>query len=220
MEETLLHALFGSKFRNDFDGITLILRKLVFDVEGADGINLITEEIDTERIFATVGIDVEDASTNGKLTRFIDVISLLKSEITQLMHDIHLCCLLSDSKFENSLIQNLLGNHEFCQGIWIRNDIDLLASRQSCQHFRSQDFVSRIPLTILDGASVAGRKEEDALLSQHLRKIMIEITRFICIIEHEKHGALHLSLQRTEEHRGRRAHQSLKKDRMNRLLLQ
>ena len=58
MEEALLHALFGSKFRNDFDGITLILRKLVFDVEGADGINLITEEIDTERIFATVGIDV------------------------------------------------------------------------------------------------------------------------------------------------------------------
>ena len=136
------------------------------------------------------------------------------------MHDIYLCNLLSDSKFEDSLIQNLLGNHELCQGIRIRNDIDLLASRQSCQHFRSQDFVSRIPLTILDGASVAGRKEEDALLSQHLRKIMIEITRFICIIEHEKHGALHLSLQRPEEHRGRRAHQSLKKDRMNRLLLQ
>ena len=164
MEETLLHALFGSKFRNDFDGITLILRKLVFDVEGTDGINLITEEIDTERIFATVGINVEDASTNGKLTRFIDVISLLKSEITQLTHDIYLCYLLSNSKFENSLIQNLLGNHELSQGIRIRNDIDLLASRQSCQHFRSQDFVSRIPLTILDGSSVAGRKEEDALL--------------------------------------------------------
>ena len=80
------------------------------------------------------------------------------------MHDIHLCSLLSDSKFEDSLIQNLLGNHELCQGIRIRNDIDLLASRQSCQHFRSQDFVSRIPLTILDGSSVAGRKEEDALL--------------------------------------------------------
>ena len=220
MEETLLHGLLGSKFRNDFDGIALILRKLVFDVEGADGINLITEEIDTERIFATVGIDVEDASTNGKLPRLIDVISLLKSEITQLMHDIYLCCLLSDSKFEDSLIQNLLGNHEFRQGIRIRNDIDLLASRQSCQHFRSQDFVCRIPLTVLDGAAVAGRKEEDTLLSQHLRKIMIEITRFICIIENEKHGALHLSLQRPEEHRGRRAHQSLKKDRMNRLLLQ
>ena len=165
MEETLLHALFDSKFRHNFDGITLILRKLVFDVEGADGINLITEEIDTERIFATVGIDIEDASTNGKLTRFIDVISLLKSEITQLMHDIYLCYLLSYGKFEDSLIQNLLGNHEFRQGIRIRNDIDLLASRQSCQHFRSQDFVCRIPLTILDGAAVAGRKEEDTLLS-------------------------------------------------------
>ncbi len=104
MEETLLHALFGSKFRNDFDGITLILRKLVFDVEGADGINLITEEIDTKRIFATVVIDVEDSSTNGKMTRFIDVISILKSDISQLTHDIYLCYLLSDSKFENSLI--------------------------------------------------------------------------------------------------------------------
>ena len=165
MEETLLHTLFCSKFRNDFDGITLILRKLVFDVESADGIYLITEEIDTERIFATVGIDIEDASTNGKLTRFIDVISLLKSEITQLMHDIYLCYLLSDRKFEDSLIQNLLGNHEFRQGIRIRNDIDLLASRQSCQHFRSQDFVCRIPLTVLDSAAVAGRKEEDTLLS-------------------------------------------------------
>ena len=61
MEETLLHTLFGSKFRNDFDGITLVLRKLVFDVESADGIYLITEEIDTERIFATVGINVDFA---------------------------------------------------------------------------------------------------------------------------------------------------------------
>ena len=78
MQETLLHGLLGSQFRHHFDALALVFGELVFDIEGANGIDFITEEIDTERELATVGIDIDDASTHGKLAWLIDIIYLLE----------------------------------------------------------------------------------------------------------------------------------------------
>ena len=77
MQETLLHGLLGSQFGHHFDALALVFGELVFDIKGADGIDFITEEIDPERELATVGIDIDDASTHGKLAWLIDIIYLL-----------------------------------------------------------------------------------------------------------------------------------------------
>ncbi len=202
LEEALLHGLFGGKFRHHLDALALVLGELVFDVEGADGIDFITEEIDTERKFATVGIDIDDASTHGKLARFVDIVHLLKPEIAQLMHHIYLWNLLTDRKFQNSLIQICLDTTSSGKGIGIRNDKNGVACRQSGKHFGSEYLVGGIALAILHGTSIAGREEEDVFLPQHLREVMVEITRLVGIIEHEKHRPLQPSLHRTEKHGG------------------
>ena len=109
----------------------------------------------------------------------------------------------------------LLRHHQFGEGIGIGNDVNLVACRQSGKHFGSQNLVGSIPLTILHGTAIAGREEKYALLHQHLSEVVIEISRLLGIIEHEKHRALQPVLQRTEKHRGRRAYQSLKKKGMH-----
>ena len=84
MEETLLGRLDIGEFWHDFDVLTLVFRELSLHIEGADGVDL----IDTERKFTTVGIDIEDASTHGKLPRLINIIGLCELIFAQGMRHI------------------------------------------------------------------------------------------------------------------------------------
>lgn len=61
------------------------MRQLVFHGERADGINLVTEEINAERQFAAKGIDIHDASTHRKLTGLVDIIHLVEAKVAQAM---------------------------------------------------------------------------------------------------------------------------------------
>ena len=44
-------------------------------LEGSDAINFVAKEIDSIREFMREGIDIDDASSNGKLPRFVNIIS-------------------------------------------------------------------------------------------------------------------------------------------------
>ena len=206
------------EFGHDFYLCALHLRELGLYIEGTDGINLIAEEVDTERIFAAVGIDIEDASTHGKLTRFIDIIGFFEFEIAKGMNHIGLGNLLTSSQFQNPFIQILFSHNEFSQCIGISDDKEMTARREARQHLGTEDFIRRITLPVFHGTPITGRKEEDLLLPYHLSEIVIKIACFIGIIQYEEHRTPHLPLQRSKEHRSRRAQQPLEKNGMNRLL--
>ena len=174
------------EFGHDFYLCALHLRELGLYIESTDGINLIAEEVDTERIFAAIGIDIEDASTHGKLARFIDIIGFFEFEIAQGMNHIGLGYLLTCSQFQNSLIQILLSHNEFCQCIGISDDKEMTARREARQHLGTEDFVRRITLSVFHGTPITGRKEEDLLLPHHLSEIVIKIACFIGIIQYEE----------------------------------
>ena len=59
--------------------VDTVLRELVFDVELADTIYLIAEEIQAERRVVAVTIDVHDGTTHGVLTGLEDKIHALKT---------------------------------------------------------------------------------------------------------------------------------------------
>lgn len=109
------------------------------------------------------------------------------------MHHIYLWNLLTDREFQNFLIQMLFRHHEFGKGIGIRNDKNGVACRQSGKHFGSEYLVGGIALAILHGTAIAGGEEEDALLPQHLRKVVVEISRLVGIIEHESTDRFNLA---------------------------
>ena len=57
--------------------------QLRFDIKGADGINLVAEEIQTERIVGSVTVDVHYASAYGKLSGFVNEVHALESQLQQ-----------------------------------------------------------------------------------------------------------------------------------------
>ena len=52
--------------------------ELVFDLKGADGVDVVTEEVDAEGILTAETIDVEDGASQGKLSWFIDIVNFWK----------------------------------------------------------------------------------------------------------------------------------------------
>ena len=72
-----------SQFRNYTHRIFLFLRKLSLYLKGSDTVNLISEEIDTIRIFRSKRINIKNTSTHGKLPRFVHVIHMLKTIFRQ-----------------------------------------------------------------------------------------------------------------------------------------
>ena len=57
--------------------IPFVPRQLVVNLEGTEGVDIIPEEIDTEGILTAEAIDIEDSTTLGKLTGFVDIVYLL-----------------------------------------------------------------------------------------------------------------------------------------------
>ncbi len=82
-QERHLVASLGSQFRNNLYTITAILRQLILHLERTNGVNIVTEEIDTIRILATVRIDIEDRTAKGKLSWFIDIVNLTKPKLPE-----------------------------------------------------------------------------------------------------------------------------------------
>ena len=80
------------QFRHNLHPVALVLRQLRLDLEGTDGVDVVAEEIDTERQFTAERIDVEDTAAQSELARFIDIVNLAESQFTQGIHgtvDIH-----------------------------------------------------------------------------------------------------------------------------------
>ena len=65
----------------DLNLIPLFFRQLILHLKSTDTVNLLAEEIDTIGIFATERIDIEDRTTQGELTRFIDIIDLTETKL-------------------------------------------------------------------------------------------------------------------------------------------
>ena len=77
------HLVFNChQLRYNFYLVSLFLRQLIFYLEGSDAIDVLAEEINTIRVFATKGIDVEDGAAQGKLTWLIDIFNLAETELT------------------------------------------------------------------------------------------------------------------------------------------
>ena len=81
------------QFGHDFCLVPSVFRQLVLHFKGANGVDFPPEEVDTERIFATERIDIENASTHGKLPGLVNIVHFLKAIAAQgVLHfgDIHL----------------------------------------------------------------------------------------------------------------------------------
>ena len=149
------------------------------------------------------GIDVDDAASDGKLARFVNVVRLVEAEAEQRLLHKHDIYALPYSKLQRLLLELLSGHDELAESLRIGDDEKRqVACRETRQDFGPQDFLPRIALSELYGSLEAAGEEEHVLrtftpffvarLAKHLNQVVIEVACFLLIVEdkdvgHTKH---------------------------------
>ena len=207
------------KLRHDGDLLAKVLRQLIFDLKGSNAVHLIVEEINTVWKLATVRIDIEDASTHGKLSGFVNVILLRKAELPQFVFHINDVHPLAPFDGYASLIEMLLRHHQFAQCSRIGHNIKKrcssttsLVGRESSEDFCAQDLVGGITLPVFHSALVRGREEQDVVVADELCEIMIKIASLVGILPYEHHLPMNLWGNSSKQDRACRCLQSAQRD--------
>ena len=138
-EERYLILCHHCKFRHNLNLVTLVLRELILHFKCTDGIDVITKEIDTIRIFATIGVDIEDRTTQGELSRLIYIIYFTKAKLPKRLLDIRDRYCLVFLQHQCPCVQCLLRDHHFCQSLRIGDDISSALARQTGHNLGSED---------------------------------------------------------------------------------
>ena len=80
LEEADTAIVGGGNERHDSDGVHTLHRELCLYIEGANAVELDTEEVETVRMLAGVRENVDDATADGKLAWLVDVVNMLEAE--------------------------------------------------------------------------------------------------------------------------------------------
>ena len=119
-----------------------------------DTLYFVTEKVNTIRIFRSKRKNVNDTTPNGILSRLVHIIHIFETVAMQHVCDKGRVQLLSHIQFQGLIAQFLAGYHFLCQRIRIGNDAQAFFSfLQPAQYFCTQNLVSRILLSVLDGTA-------------------------------------------------------------------
>ena len=146
--------------------ITLILGELILHLEGADGIYLIAKEIDAVRELTTIGIDIEDGTTQGKLTWLVDIIHLAEAKLMERLLYLAHSNDLTFLKHQLAGIKALLRDHHLGESLRVSHDIARCPTRETGQNFCAENLRSGITLGILDGPAITGGEEKHIIITQ------------------------------------------------------
>ena len=115
VEEGDLWRLGTGNLGYDINLVQLLYRQLTLNIEGAQGVNLVVEEIYAERVVIAVGIDIDDTASDSILTGFIDIILHLEPQFLQLLLQFCRWYLLSLPKGYVTAVEVLLTDNKFGQ---------------------------------------------------------------------------------------------------------
>ena len=184
----------GGQFGHNLYLLALVLGELCLHLEGADGVNLVAEEVKAEWILRTVGINVDDAAAHGKLSRLIHIVGLGEIELAQPLFQFHDVHLLSGLEHNGPFVEPGLRHHQFAQRLWTGHHIEIAFAvlRYLAQHLGAQYLVGCVALAVFHGASIGGRVEKHLADAEHLGQVVIEIAGFVGILQHKHHRPVHV----------------------------
>ena len=93
------------------------IAKLRLDVESADGVDFVIEHIHAVGHVVAVTVDVQNAAAHGELSRLVDIIHLVESEIDQLLAQVAEQDLLTRFEPDCIIVKRLLVGHLFRQSL-------------------------------------------------------------------------------------------------------
>ena len=121
-QQTFACRIFLADFRYYIDAIQFFFRKLTFYIKATDRFYLIPEKVDTIGKLERIGKYVEDTTTDGILSRFVNIINLLESITVKYICHEHIVELLTRMNLQRILLQGILRNHFLGNGFRIGND--------------------------------------------------------------------------------------------------
>ena len=199
----------AAKVGHDDDSVLPLQGELTLDVEGADGLDLVAEEVDTERILRREGEDVDDAAAQRILTRLVDVVRTLEAIVVEDLSDERHVHLLPRMELEGLVVQLGDGHDLLCQRIGIGDDSKhRVRLAQAAEDLGAEYLAGGVLLTILDGAAERRGKEEYLPVAQHLHEVVVEVACLFRVAQDEDERHLAPSHQDRSEQRCRRGTQA------------
>ena len=187
------------------DAVELLLRELGLDIEGADAVDLVTEEVDAVRQFVTEREHIQDGAAQGKLPRLIHIIHLAETEVAQAAASVGEVECGVHLDVDGGLIHHLAGAHLLGKRLGESHYTVQFALRVPlAEHLGAQYLVGRVNLPVLDVALVARGEDEHLLVAHNLAQVVIDVARLVEVVGDDEVRVL-LTGQLCKEHRRRRA---------------
>ena len=174
---------------NDAKVRNRMVRQLSLYVEDADTLDLVTKEVDAERLLVRVTEHVHDAATHGVLTRLIDIVNALESKCIQLVFEVAEIECHTHSNRQRVFRHLLSADDTFCKRFGIGDDSNNAVVRRMAQlreHLCTQHLISPVALVVFDGAAIGRGKEEHPLSPHELHEVVVEIACLFAIVEDEE----------------------------------
>ena len=214
------HLLAIHEFGHDLHALLHVFRELGLYVEGADGVDLIAEEVDAERILAAERVDIDDAASLAELAGLVDVVVHLEAEVAQPTGEFAHVEGLAHLHRDGALVEPALGDDQLAQCLRTAHHVGRLSClpralahrRETGEHLGAQDLIGGLALSVFHRALVGGGEEECPLLPHHLLKVVIEIASALGILEDEEHSGVPAGGEGGKEHGGGRPYQSVELD--------
>ena len=185
-------AVLRLQFGHDEHLLLTLHRQLRLHLEGADGVDLVVEEIDAEGPLVRETVDIHDAAADGELTWFVDVVDTQESEVEERLLHIADVGLLPPAEVQRLLRHLLLRGHQFGQGLRVGYDEEEGRGSggrgNAAEHLGAEDFVGGIALTVLHGTAERTGEEEHAVVAQDLHQVVIEVTGLLAVVGNKQIG--------------------------------
>ena len=198
---------------DDDHRVAPLARELRLHLERAQALHLVAEEVDAEGILRREREHVDDAAAHGILPRLVDIIHVLETIAAQHVdHKLHVDP-LAHVQLQRLLVQLLPRDDLLHQRVGIGDHAEAAQRRprpvgrglaQAAQHLGAEYLVGGILLPVLDGAAERRGKEQHLLLAQHLRQVVVEVTRLLEVApDEDKRTTAPLHQRREEQRHGR-----------------
>ena len=197
---------------DDGNAVGRVLSQLTFNVEGADAVNIIAKEIESERHLIGKRKNIDYASANRVLARLVDEIDALETVIVQQLNQkiVRERVTLADDK---GVRRQFFGrNHPFHHGFGVGDhNHRALRRRHLAQHIGAQQNVAAVGALVVHRPLIRRRHKLDVGCAQNGLQIVIQIGRRFHIGFNQHHRPPLQPERRPQHHRHRRALEPLER---------
>ena len=172
VQERDIFLLVGRHFRQDLHTFAHRFGELGLNVKDSDAVHLISEKVNSKRLFGGKGEYVDDTSPDGELPRLIDIVGPDKSVLIHPLLEVVEIMLLAHRHRKGVGIELTFGHHLLRKCLGIGYDKGIVGGIECVEHLCPCYFICRILLVVLDGSSKGRWKEKYLMLSDELDEVV------------------------------------------------